>query len=58
MHQDKVHSDVDMDVSVEHQYLGMNKNIIYGLQHVLTMYGGIIAPPRLCCIKHFKAKFC
>ncbi|WP_312105845.1 nucleobase:cation symporter-2 family protein [Acinetobacter venetianus] len=45
MHQDKVHSDVDMDVSAEHQYLGMNKNIIYGLQHVLTMYGGIIAPP-------------
>ena len=45
MHQDKVHSDGDMDVSAEHQYLGMNKNIIYGLQHVLTMYGGIIAPP-------------
>ncbi|WP_023270424.1 solute carrier family 23 protein, partial [Acinetobacter gyllenbergii] len=31
--------------SAEHQYLGMNKNLIYGLQHVLTMYGGIIAPP-------------
>ncbi|AOA58082.1 nucleobase:cation symporter-2 family protein [Acinetobacter larvae] len=31
--------------SSEHEYLGLNKNIAYGLQHVLTMYGGIIAPP-------------
>ena len=31
--------------SPEHEYLGMTKNVAYGLQHVLTMYGGIIAPP-------------
>ena len=45
MHNDKMHSEACASVSAEHQYLGMNKNIIYGLQHVLTMYGGIIAPP-------------
>lgn len=45
MHNDKMHSEARASVSAEHQYLGMNKNIIYGLQHVLTMYGGIIAPP-------------
>lgn len=45
MHNDKMHSEPRATVSAEHQYLGMNKNIIYGLQHVLTMYGGIIAPP-------------
>lgn len=45
MHNDKMHSEARARVSAEHQYLGMNKNIIYGLQHVLTMYGGIIAPP-------------
>ena len=29
----------------EHEYLGLGKSITYGMQHVLTMYGGIIAPP-------------
>jgi xanthine permease len=29
----------------EHVNLGITKNATYGLQHVLTMYGGIIAPP-------------
>lgn len=33
------------NLSPEHEYLGFNKSIAYGLQHVLTMYGGIIAPP-------------
>ncbi|WP_179999700.1 nucleobase:cation symporter-2 family protein [Acinetobacter sp. YH12239] len=31
--------------SPEHEYLGAGKSAAYGLQHVLTMYGGIIAPP-------------
>jgi uric acid transporter len=31
--------------SPEHEYLGAGKSTAYGLQHVLTMYGGIIAPP-------------
>ncbi|WP_445117056.1 nucleobase:cation symporter-2 family protein [Acinetobacter sp. WZC-1] len=31
--------------SPEHEYLGLGKSVAYGLQHVLTMYGGIIAPP-------------
>lgn len=31
--------------SPEHEYLGAAKSTAYGLQHVLTMYGGIIAPP-------------
>lgn len=29
----------------EHENLGAAKNLAYGLQHVMTMYGGIIAPP-------------
>ena len=29
----------------EDQWLGVGKSFGYGLQHVLTMYGGIIAPP-------------
>ncbi|WP_324625747.1 nucleobase:cation symporter-2 family protein [Acinetobacter sp. MD2(2019)] len=29
----------------EHEFLGFGKSFAYGLQHVLTMYGGIIAPP-------------
>ena len=29
----------------EDENLGVGKNVSYGLQHVLTMYGGIIAPP-------------
>lgn len=32
-------------LSPEHEYLGAGKSAAYGLQHVLTMYGGIIAPP-------------
>lgn len=32
-------------ISPEHEYLGAAKSTAYGLQHVLTMYGGIIAPP-------------
>lgn len=32
-------------ISPEHEYLGASKSAAYGLQHVLTMYGGIIAPP-------------
>ncbi|KUG61722.1 uracil permease [Kocuria rosea subsp. polaris] len=29
----------------EDEYLGVGSSLGYGLQHVLTMYGGIIAPP-------------
>nr|WP_313817644.1 nucleobase:cation symporter-2 family protein [Citricoccus sp.] len=29
----------------EDEYLGVGRSFGYGLQHVLTMYGGIIAPP-------------
>lgn len=29
----------------EDEHLGVGKDVSYGLQHVLTMYGGIIAPP-------------
>ena len=29
----------------EDENLGVAANMAYGLQHVLTMYGGIIAPP-------------
>ncbi len=32
-------------LSPENEYLGAGKSLAYGLQHVLTMYGGIIAPP-------------
>ena len=32
-------------VRPEDEQLGMTKNFAYGLQHVLTMYGGIIAVP-------------
>ncbi|MCF8999212.1 nucleobase:cation symporter-2 family protein [Acinetobacter nectaris] len=32
-------------IAYEDEYLGLNKSIAYGLQHVLTMYGGIVAPP-------------
>lgn len=32
-------------ISPENEYLGAGKSTAYGLQHVLTMYGGIIAPP-------------
>ncbi|MPW45215.1 purine permease [Acinetobacter guerrae] len=31
--------------SPEHERLGMGKNLTYGFQHVLTMYGGLIAAP-------------
>lgn len=45
MHHDQTQTQHENNLSAEHQNLGMHKNIIYGLQHVLTMYGGIIAPP-------------
>ena len=32
-------------LSPEHEYLGATKSAAFGLQHVLTMYGGIVAPP-------------
>ncbi len=32
-------------VSPEDERLGIGKSFTYGIQHVLTMYGGIIAPP-------------
>lgn len=38
-------SDNEKIASPEHEYLGAAKSAAYGLQHVLTMYGGIIAPP-------------
>lgn len=31
--------------SPEHEFLGVGQSAAYGLQHVLTMYGGIVAPP-------------
>lgn len=45
MQQNNTHPERDAQLPAEHQYLGMKKNMLYGLQHVLTMYGGIIAPP-------------
>ena len=38
-------SEVENNHSPEHEFLGVTKSATYGLQHVLTMYGGIIAPP-------------
>ena len=38
-------SENENNLSPEHEYLGAGKSAAYGLQHVLTMYGGIIAPP-------------
>lgn len=38
-------SESEKTISPEHEYLGASKSAAYGLQHVLTMYGGIIAPP-------------
>lgn len=35
----------DTKRSPEHEQLGMAKNLSFGLQHVLTMYGGLIAAP-------------
>ena len=32
-------------ISPEDEFLGTGKSLTYGLQHVLTMYGGIVAPP-------------
>lgn len=32
-------------ISPENEFLGVWKSFAYGLQHVLTMYGGIVAPP-------------
>lgn len=36
---------LNKSLSPEHEYLGATKSVAYGLQHVLTMYGGIVAPP-------------
>ncbi|TCB30292.1 purine permease [Acinetobacter sp. ANC 4910] len=44
MQHEQIHSE-QSHVAPEHQHLGLNKNVMFGLQHVLTMYGGIIAPP-------------
>lgn len=33
------------NISPEDEFLGAGKSLTYGLQHVLTMYGGIVAPP-------------
>ena len=33
------------NTSPEHEFLGLGTSFTYGLQHVLTMYGGIVAPP-------------
>lgn len=33
------------NISPEHEFLGVGTSLTYGLQHVLTMYGGIVAPP-------------
>jgi len=33
------------EISPEDEFLGVGKNLTFGLQHVLTMYGGIVAPP-------------
>lgn len=38
-------SEQEKTASPEHEFLGVGKSAAYGLQHVLTMYGGIIAPP-------------
>lgn len=37
-------SEHQQNCSPEHEFLGVGKSTAYGLQHVLTMYGGIIAP--------------
>ena len=44
MQHQNTHSETP-NIAPEHQHLGLNKNVMFGLQHVLTMYGGIIAPP-------------
>jgi xanthine/uracil permease len=33
------------DIRPEDEQLGLTANTLYGLQHVLTMYGGIVAVP-------------
>lgn len=38
-------SDEKTAIAPEHEFLGFGKSFAYGLQHVLTMYGGIVAPP-------------
>ncbi|GAA5013506.1 nucleobase:cation symporter-2 family protein [Acinetobacter puyangensis] len=38
-------SDEKTTIAPEHEFLGFGKSFAYGLQHVLTMYGGIVAPP-------------
>ena len=34
----------------EDKNLGIGANMAYGLQHVLTMYGGIVAVPLICLL--------
>lgn len=36
---------IDVEGEPENERLPLGRTIAYGLQHVLTMYGGIIAPP-------------
>ena len=36
---------IDVEGEPENERLPLSRTIMYGLQHVLTMYGGIIAPP-------------
>ncbi|MBS4102363.1 solute carrier family 23 protein, partial [Tsukamurella paurometabola] len=33
------------EVRPEDERLPLGKTFVYGLQHILTMYGGVIAPP-------------
>lgn len=42
---DKKTSSVVVDTAPEDERLPLGRTIMFGLQHVLTMYGGIIAPP-------------
>jgi xanthine permease len=39
------HADADVEKNPEDERLPIGRTITFGLQHVLTMYGGIIAPP-------------
>jgi len=36
---------IDAPIRPEDERLGLAANVVYGLQHILTMYGGIIAVP-------------
>jgi NCS2 family nucleobase:cation symporter-2 len=39
------HTDEDLQARPEDERLPFGRTVAFGLQHVLTMYGGIIAPP-------------